>query len=121
MLALELILSFFGISLFCWMIFTLTVYALPFFVGLTAGMAALHNGAGIFGALLVGIVVGAFNIARVRELLAVSTPTRKPVETEEPPAQLPPCPCCGGRMRIIETFERWIQPRAPPAATGAPL
>jgi Putative transposase len=61
------------------------------------------------------------NIARVRELLAVSTPTRKPVETEEPPAQLPPCPCCGGRMRIIETFERWIQPRAPPAATGAPL
>ena len=46
------------------------------------------------------------NIARVRELLAVSTPTPEPVETEEPPAQLPPCPCCGGRMRIIETFER---------------
>jgi hypothetical protein len=61
------------------------------------------------------------NIARVRELLAVSTPTPEPVETEEPPAQLPPCPCCGGRMRIIETFERWMQPRAPPAATGAPL
>jgi hypothetical protein len=39
----------------------------------------------------------------------------------EPPAQLPPCPCCGGRMRIIETFERWMRPRAPPAATGAPL
>jgi hypothetical protein len=61
------------------------------------------------------------NVARVRELLAVSTPTPEPVETEEPPAQLPPCPCCGGRMRIIETFERWMQPRAPPAATGAPL
>jgi hypothetical protein len=61
------------------------------------------------------------NIARVRKLLAVSTPTPAPVETEEPPAQLPPCPCCGGRMRIIETFERWMQPRAPPAATGAPL
>lgn len=61
------------------------------------------------------------NVARVRKLLAVSTPTPAPVETEEPPAQLPPCPCCGGRMRIIETFERWIQPRALPAATGAPL
>jgi len=24
-------------------------------------------------------------------------------------------------MRIIKTFERWMQPRAPPAATGAPL
>ena len=63
------------------------------------------------------------NIARVRELLAVPTPTPEPVEAEEPPAQLPPCPCCGGRMRIIETFERWMQPRAPPrapAATGAP-
>ena len=38
MLALGLILSFFGISLFCWLIFTLTVYALPFLVGLTAGI-----------------------------------------------------------------------------------
>jgi hypothetical protein len=30
---------------------------------------------------------------------------------------LPPCPCCGGRMRIIETFGRWSQPRAPPQAS----
>jgi hypothetical protein len=63
------------------------------------------------------------NIARVRELLAVATPPPEPVEAEEPPAQLLPCPCCGGRMRIIETFERWTQPRAPPrapTATGAP-
>ena len=63
------------------------------------------------------------NIARVREWLAVSPPTPDPVETEEPPAQLPPCPCCGGRMRIIKTFERWMQPRGPPRAaeaTGAP-
>jgi len=63
------------------------------------------------------------NIARVRELLAVATPPPESVEAEEPPAQLLPCPCCGGRMRIIETFERWMQPRAPPrapTATGAP-
>ena len=26
----------------------------------------------------------------------------------------PPCPCCGGRMIIVETFERGAQPRAPP-------
>ena len=61
------------------------------------------------------------NIARVRELLAAPAP--EPVDAEEPPDPLPPCPCCGGRMRIIETFERWMEPRAPPRdypATGAP-
>lgn len=62
-------------------------------------------------------------IARARELLAVAPPAAKPVEASEPPDWRPPCPCCGGRMRIIEMFERWMQPRAPPragAATGAP-
>ncbi|MGB7642357.1 MAG: hypothetical protein WBL82_13815, partial [Terriglobales bacterium] len=54
MLVIGLILSMFGIGLFCWLIFTLAVYALPFFVGLTAGMAAFHGGAGVIGALLVG-------------------------------------------------------------------
>ena len=54
MLAIGLILSIFGIGLFCWLIFALAVYALPFFVGLTVGMAAFHSGAGVIGALLVG-------------------------------------------------------------------
>ena len=35
MLVIGLVLSMFGIGLFCWLIFTLAVYALPFFVGLT--------------------------------------------------------------------------------------
>jgi hypothetical protein len=63
------------------------------------------------------------NIARVRELLAASSPPPEALDAEVPSDPLPPCPCCGGRMRIIETFERWMQPRAPPrasAATGAP-
>ncbi len=55
------------------------------------------------------------SIARARELLAASPPP-EPVEPVDPPDPLPPCPCCGGRMRIIETFERWMQPRAPPHA-----
>ena len=62
MFAIGLILSLFGIGLFCWLIFTLAVYALPFFLGLTAGVAAFHSGAGIFGALLVGSVVGALTL-----------------------------------------------------------
>lgn len=59
MLVLGLILSVFGIGFFCWLIFTLIVYALPFAVGLTAGMAAFHGGAGVIGALVVGVAVGA--------------------------------------------------------------
>ena len=54
-------------------------------------------------------------IARARELLAVAPPPA-PIDETEPLDRLPPCPCCGGRMTIIETFERWRQPRAPPQA-----
>ena len=53
------------------------------------------------------------SIARARELLAVAPPP-EPAEVPEPLDWLPPCPCCGGRMTIIETFGRWRQPRAPP-------
>jgi len=53
---------------------------------------------------------------RVRELLAVTQPLDDEVQ-EEPLDARPPCPCCGGHMIIIETFERWRQPRAPPHCT----
>jgi hypothetical protein len=56
------------------------------------------------------------NIARARELLAVAPPP-EPVELPEPSDWLPPCPCCGGRMTIIEIFGRWRQPSAPPHAS----
>ena len=55
------------------------------------------------------------SVARARELLAVAPPP-EPVEMPEPIDWLPPCPCCGGHMTIIETFGRWKQPRAPPHA-----
>ena len=53
------------------------------------------------------------SIARARELLGQAPPP-EPIEMPEPTDRLSPCPCCGGRMTIIETFERWQQPRAPP-------
>jgi Putative transposase/Transposase zinc-binding domain len=53
------------------------------------------------------------SIARARELLAVAPPPDD--DTPEEPVDIrPPCPCCGGRMIIVDTFERWMQPRAPP-------
>ena len=63
MLALGLLLNFAGIGLFCWLIFTLAVYALPFFVGLNVFMLALHSGAGVLGAPLVGIAAGGMTLA----------------------------------------------------------
>jgi hypothetical protein len=61
------------------------------------------------------------NIARIRELLAaplIPVDAIKALDTtpEQPKAPELPCPCCGGSMRIIETFLRGQQPthRAPP-------
>ena len=61
----------------------------------------------------------AANIAKARELLG-QAPTEDITKAE--PADLPdaareskqPCPACGGRMIIIETFEPGCAPRAPP-------
>ena len=56
------------------------------------------------------------NIARARELLSVPATQSEPADADagEPPTLSPPCPCCGGRMIIIETFERGTTPRTPP-------
>ncbi|MEQ6335645.1 IS91 family transposase, partial [Sphingobium sp. MK2] len=53
------------------------------------------------------------NLARARALLEVTAPPDEAI-LEDPVDLRPPCPCCGGHMIIIETFERWRQPRAPP-------
>jgi hypothetical protein len=57
----------------------------------------------------------AANIARARELLAVPSRSKEPepsedAATDEPRVLPRPCPCCGGRMIIIETFARGCQP-----------
>jgi Putative transposase/Transposase zinc-binding domain len=59
------------------------------------------------------------NIARVRDLLAAPSPANAP-EPAPPTDWRPPCPCCGGRMTIVEAFGRWMQPRAPPNAPAQP-
>jgi len=58
------------------------------------------------------------NLARVRQLLGLPAPHDKPddadTSADEPSTSLPPCPCCGGRMIIIETFERGSTPSTRP-------
>ena len=57
------------------------------------------------------------NLARARELLDAPEQQKEPdtVANDDNTQTLAlPCPCCGGPMVIIETFERSAQPRAPP-------
>jgi hypothetical protein len=65
----------------------------------------------------------AHNIARARALLNAPVPQQSrnadaaanadAGDGAEPPT-LYPCPCCGGRMIIIETFKRGCSPRTRP-------
>ena len=59
MLILSIVLSFVGLGFLCWLLFTLAVYALPFFAGVTAGLAAYHSGSGPLGAIIVAVSAGA--------------------------------------------------------------
>jgi Putative transposase len=64
------------------------------------------------------------NIARARELMAAPMPEVDPPaahDTTDPHTATnyrPPCPCCGGRMIIVEVFARGSPPRGPPSGAG---
>ncbi len=63
------------------------------------------------------------NLARARKLLQVPAPQDEPenIDTNKDDGvqTLPhPCPSCGGRMIVIETFEPAHAPRAPPPSNG---
>jgi hypothetical protein len=58
MIIIGIILSVFAIAFFCWLLFTLAVYALPLFVGLAAAFAAYHAGYGVFASALIAILAG---------------------------------------------------------------
>ena len=62
MLIIGIILAFVGLAYLCWLLFALAVYALPFFAGLSAGLAAYHSGSGPIGAIIVGVVAGAVTV-----------------------------------------------------------
>ena len=66
----------------------------------------------------------AANIAHARKLLAMPLKEPKIAKTEEvdEPSVLPrPCPCCGARMIIIETFARGCEPKHRPTPAPAAI
>ena len=60
------------------------------------------------------------NLARARQLLAIPKPqvlTDNDGGPTQPSTTAHPCPCCGGRMIIIEAFAPGCQPHHRPSAT----
>jgi hypothetical protein len=74
MIFLGILISVAAIGFFCWLLFTLAVFALPFFAGLSAGVWAYHSGAGWLGAIVVGVVGGGLTLGVGQILLLTVRP-----------------------------------------------
>ncbi len=74
MFILAILASLAAIGLLCWLLFTLAVLALPAFVGFTAGAWAYGTGAGIPGAILVGLIAAAATFAIGQLLITFARP-----------------------------------------------
>ena len=74
MILLGIILSVAAIGFFCWLLFTLAVFALPFFAGVNVGIWAYQTGAGLLGAILVGLASAALTLGLGQFLLSVVQP-----------------------------------------------
>jgi len=74
---------------------------------------------------LLGNTNRAENIEHARQLLAVPSRPKQPetpkAAIDEPHVLPHPCPCCGGRMIVIETFARGCQPEHRPTPAPAPI
>ena len=74
MIFLGTILSIAAIGFFCWLLFTLAVFALPLFAGVTAGGWAYQTGAGWLGAILIGTVAAGLALGAGQLLLGLVRP-----------------------------------------------
>jgi hypothetical protein len=72
MLALGLLLNTVGLGVICWLIFTLAVYVLPFFVAINAGFWAYHSGAGVLGTPIVAVAAGGMTLALAQIVFAMT-------------------------------------------------
>lgn len=64
-----------GFCALCWLLFNLAVVALPLFVSVSAGMAAIQSGAGPIGAIVVGLAAGTATLA-LGQLVFTTVPSR---------------------------------------------
>jgi len=74
MILLSVLISIAAIGFLCWLLFTLAVYALPFFAGVVVGSWASHSGAGWFGTIAAGLVAAGLILGLGQILLATVQP-----------------------------------------------
>jgi len=74
MIILGILVSIAGIGTMCWLLFNLAVFALPFFVGLNAGIWAYGAGAGCLGGILIGPIAAGLILAVGQGLLMLVRP-----------------------------------------------
>lgn len=74
MIFIGILFSIAAIGFFCWLLFTLAVFALPFFAGVTAGTWAYDTGAGWLGAIIVGALAAGLTFGIGQLLLVFARP-----------------------------------------------
>ena len=74
MIVFSILGSLAAIAVLCWLLFALAIYALPAFVGVSAGIWAHQTGAGIVGAVVIGAVAAGATFGIGQLLLAVLRP-----------------------------------------------
>jgi hypothetical protein len=74
MIIIGLLLTLVVLAFLCWVLFQLAVYALPFFAGLSLGLALMHNGAGPLISIACGILASAATLV-AGQLIFTSAPS----------------------------------------------
>lgn len=74
MIIIAILASLAAIVALCWLLFTLAVFALPLFAGLTLGLWAYGTGAGVVGGALVGAVAATATFGLFQLLLRFVRP-----------------------------------------------
>ena len=62
MIIIGIVLALVGLAYLCRLLFALAIYALPFFAGVTAGLATYHSGSGPIPAIIVGAIAGSITL-----------------------------------------------------------
>ena len=75
MIILTIFASIAVISILCWLMFTLAVYALPVSLGVSAGMLAHDSGTGTLSAILIGLMTAGLTLFVMQFLLLVLSST----------------------------------------------
>jgi hypothetical protein len=72
MITTGILLNIVGPGVLCWAMFALAIFALPAFVGLTAGIHTYQAGTGPFGAIVIGFIVAGFVLVLGRYAFSVA-------------------------------------------------